>query len=434
MNSAGAGMVSGASEGPERSRGAIQPGLLPALRIYIVLSAIVPVLGWRWMDPVLGLHAAPFKVYRLIIVSFVLLMIYTTWPWCRERMGRAFLPVALIVKAAQPFVGTYLTLTEFVPRPLWDYFMLVSMVRLMLHSECIVILTAMQYELLWAISAASALCALSAVTAFLYVSRTGPLHSLSIAIIGTQLIVVTGTGLVIGLLVRSRRRQSAALDERNRKLAHYASVVEQLVITQERNRLARELHDTLAHSLTAIAVQIEAAQALSEAGDPAGQRLLGQALETTRGGLTEARRSLKALRAAPLDDLGLSLAIRDLAESVAARAGLKLVLHIGSHLENVAPEVEQCVYRVAQEAMTNVARHAKAASLQIVLARENGRLRLVVKDDGRGFDMTSVPDTRYGLQGLRERAESIGGILRVESEDDKGTTVTLEIAAGAQET
>jgi signal transduction histidine kinase len=426
-------MVTGDGEGHGRSRVAIQPGVLPALRVYIVLSAILPILGWRWLIAVLGIRGPVFKAIGPDIVFFVVLMLYTSWPWRRERMGRAFLPAALIVKAAQPFIGTYLTLMGFVPPSLWDYFMLVSMVRLMLHSECIVILTAMQYELPWAISVAAVLCALTALTAFPFISSAGLLHSLYIAIISSESIVVTGTGLVIGLLMRSRRRQAAALDERNRKLARYASVVEQLVITQERNRLARELHDTLAHSLTAVAVQIEAAQAISEVDAAAGQEILGQALQTTRSGLTEARRSLSALRASPLDDLGLALAVRDLAESAAERAGVKLALQIGSHLENLAPEVEQCVYRVAQEALTNVVRHSNAGELQVALARESGRLRLTVKDDGRGFDVAAVTDTRYGLKGLRERAEAIGGVLRVESAKDKGTTVTLEIATGEED-
>jgi signal transduction histidine kinase len=157
-----------------------------------------------------------------------------------------------------------------------------------------------------------------------------------------------------------------------------------LAVTQERNRLARELHDTLAHSLSAVAVQIEAAQALSEVDAAAGHKMLEQALQTTRGGLTDARRSLHALRSSPLEDLGLALALRDLAESVAARAGLKLDLQISPNLENLRPEIEQCLYRVAQEALTNVARHARAGSVRVALAGENGQVRLAVSDDGCG--------------------------------------------------
>src|SRR5207248_5279427 len=99
----------------------------------------------------------------------------------------------------------------------------------------------------------------------------------------------------------------------------------------------------------------------------------------------------------------------------------------GSHLENLTPAVEQCLYRVAQEALTNVARHANAASVQVNLARENGHVRLTVSDDGRGFDMAGVADTRYGLKGLRERAETVGGTLSVEREKDKGTRVALAV-------
>jgi signal transduction histidine kinase len=260
--------------------------------------------------------------------------------------------------------------------------------------------------------------ALSAAAAIPYIDKAGPLYPLYITIAVTQFVTLTGTGLGTGLLMRSQRRQATVLDDRNRKLAQYASMAEHLAITRERNRLARELHDTLAHSLSAVAVQIEAAEALSEVDAAAGQKVLGQALATTRSGLTEARRALHALRASPLDDLGLPLAVRDLAESVAARAGLKLELQIGAHLESLALEVEQCVYRVAQEALTNVTRHADAASVEVALAGENGCVRLSVKDDGCGFDIATVADTRYGLQGLRERAETIGGTLRVESERD----------------
>jgi signal transduction histidine kinase len=172
------------------------------------------------------------------------------------------------------------------------------------------------------------------------------------------------------MLMGSQRRQRAALSEANRELAQYAALTEQLAVTQERNRLARELHDTLAHSLSAAAVQIEAVQALWDGDGAAAKKMLDQALQITRNGLTEARGALHALRASPLQDLGLSLAVRHLAESIAARSGLRLDLHIGAYLDNLSPEVEQCIYRVAQEALANVARHANAASAHVALVQE----------------------------------------------------------------
>ena len=228
--------------------------------------------------------------------------------------------------------------------------------------------------------------------------------------------------------MKRQREHRAALAEANRKLAQYAAATEQLAASQERNRLARELHDTLAHSLSGVTVQLEAVQALWDVNAMAARKMLDQALQITRSGLTEARRALQSLRASPLEDLGLALAVSDLAESVAARANLQLELDVQDHLENISPAAEQCVYRVAQEVLTNVARHADARSLRVVLGRENGALTLKVADDGRGFDPAAVNGTHYGLKGnLRERAEMAGGTLEVDSSPLKGTTVKLVI-------
>lgn len=412
---------------------ALQPGLLAVLRLYIVLSAFFPPLTMWMMRRVLGVRGPFVKIVRVEAVFLVLLMIYTCWPWLRERLGQAFLPVVLIAKTLQPPLANYLAMGLVAPE-FWPYFALIGMMRLTGGYLFIVFFSAWQYELIWPIVVSLLLSVLNAATAFPYLSKTGPLYLLYVTVAATQFVVLTGTGLAMGLLMRSQRRQAAALDERNRKLAHYASAVEQLAVTQERNRMARELHDTLAHSLSAVAVQIEAAQALSEIDTAAEHKMLEQALQTTRGGLTDARRSLHALRSSPLEDLGLGLAVRNLAESVAVRAGLKLDLQIGAHLEDLAPEIEQCLYRVAQEALTNVARHANAASIQVAMVRENGHVRLTVSDDGRGFDVTGFADGRYGLKGLRERAETVGGTLVVESEKDKGTKVALEIATSKRTT
>ena len=155
--------------------------------------------------------------------------------------------------------------------------------------------------------------------------------------------------------------------------------------------------------------------------------MLDQALDATQSGLTEARRALGSLRASPLDDLGLSLAISHMAKSTAARGNLHLELDAQNHIENLPPEVEQCIYRVAQEAMTNVARHSDAKSLRIALRHDSGALTLTITDDGHGFDPAKVNDARYGLKGLRERAEMIGASLHVDSELKTGTTIQLVV-------
>ena len=406
----------------------LQPGLLPTFRLFIVLSAVATVLAWSQVAPALDMQVAP-AIYHFSAWSMVLLLIYTFSSRIRQALGGAFLPLALIFKAVQPVVGSYVAVSFFVPEPAREYFVLTIMMRLLVNSVCIVIFTAWQYSLMWPLVLGVAQCVISTALAWPYIQVGGHLYALYFSIVGMQIVTVPAIALVVGWLMQEQRRQAQDLDERNRKLARYASTAEQLAITQERNRMARELHDTLAHSLSATAIQIEAAQALAETDAAAGRNMLARALQTTREGLTEARRSLRALRASPVEDLGLPQAVQELAESMAERAGFTLRLFIDKTPENLGPEAEQCVYRVAQEALTNAARHAQAGCVEVALAMEGGRLRLSVIDDGRGFDPAAVADARYGLRGLRERAEMVGGALVVESSRDKGTRVAFEMSA-----
>jgi signal transduction histidine kinase len=157
--------------------------------------------------------------------------------------------------------------------------------------------------------------------------------------------------------------------------------------------------------------------------------LLGHAHTATRNGLTETRRALHDLRASPLEDLGIGLALRSLAESVASRNGLAVAVDVPEQVEALSPAVEQCLYRVAQESLENVSRHAAAEHVVLRLAVDDERVTLTVSDDGQGFDPETVDlEQRLGLRGMRERAEMVGGTLAVETGVGKGTTVTLEIA------
>jgi signal transduction histidine kinase len=124
--------------------------------------------------------------------------------------------------------------------------------------------------------------------------------------------------------------------------------------------------------------------------------------------------------------LGLALAVQTLAESYAGRYDFRIDLSIERDLDDMPVDVQQCVYRIAQEALANVADHAQAQNAQVVLNRERDRLRLIVRDDGCGFDPRLPGEERhYGLLGMRERAEMIGGNLSIESQVGKGTQVSF---------
>jgi two-component system, NarL family, sensor kinase len=196
---------------------------------------------------------------------------------------------------------------------------------------------------------------------------------------------------------------------------------------EERNRLAREIHDTLAQGLAAIALQLETADALLEAGtDPARARqAVEQSLSLIRANLEEARRSVLDLRAAPLEGRSLAQVLKQMANDATTQWNLQAKLDVTGGNRPLPLRVETGLYRIAQEALTNVHRHAEAKHVVIRLVATPDRVELSIQDDGRGFDPTRVPKGRYGLIGLRERVKLLGGKLNVDSYTGKGTRLEV---------
>jgi signal transduction histidine kinase len=247
-----------------------------------------------------------------------------------------------------------------------------------------------------------------------------------LALVRTLSFLVVG-GFFSQLMSRLHRQQKS-LAEANARLTHYASTLESLTVSRERNRMAHELHDTLAHSLTALLVQLEAVKAYWNVNRRKSRQLLDQSLSATRSGLEETRRALKSLRATPLEELGWRLGLREMAESAAERAGLKLELNLPEELPSLSPDVEQCIYRIAQEAIENVTAHANAKQLMVRLVQDAGSVTLSVQDDGDGFNPVEAEKAgHFGLVGMRERAVMAGGEFKVESSPGKGATITLSI-------
>jgi two-component system NarL family sensor kinase len=212
--------------------------------------------------------------------------------------------------------------------------------------------------------------------------------------------------------------------------ARLAAQEAQLAALAERNRLAREIHDTLAQSLAAIAMQLETADALAEAAaDARIASSVQRALALTRATLDEARRSVLDLRPAPLDGRSLGEAIRSLGDELHGNAERPLDVDVTNDGDERAlpPAIEAGLYRIAREALTNVVRHAGATRASIRLRYEPGRVGVHIEDDGKGFDPSRVPPGRFGLVGMRERARLLGGTLRVESTTGGGTVVEVDV-------
>ena len=185
---------------------------------------------------------------------------------------------------------------------------------------------------------------------------------------------------------------------------------------EERNRLAREIHDTLAQGLTATALQLESADVLLETDLEKAHDSLRRALSLTRSNLEEARRSVLDLRASPLEGRPLSEALKVLVERWEAQTGVAAHYRAVNGSRPLPPRVEAALYRICQEALTNVARHAGAGRVSVRLVVTPERVRLAVEDDGRGFYTCGVSEDSHGLIGMRERAEMLGGTFEVRSE------------------
>lgn len=204
---------------------------------------------------------------------------------------------------------------------------------------------------------------------------------------------------------------------------------------RERNRLAREIHDTLAQGLTAITLQLETAEALLDAGlNPDTVRdKVHHALNLARQNLEEARRSVLDLRAAPLEGRTLPEALQSLINTQAGLRRPEIHLDVVGGGHPLSVRVQSGLYRIAQEALTNALRHAQASHIHLNLEVTATAARLAVQDNGKGFDPNEVFKDRYGLVGLNERVRLLGGALRLETDPGAGTrlevTVPLEAAA-----
>jgi two-component system NarL family sensor kinase len=201
----------------------------------------------------------------------------------------------------------------------------------------------------------------------------------------------------------------------------------QIGALEERNRLAREIHDTLVQGLTGIILQLETAEAFLEAAESKrGREALHRAIALTRANLEEARRSVLDLRAAPLEGRSLDQALAALIRDRQTEATVKITFEV-SGSRPLPARVEAGLYRIAQEALTNVVRHARARRARVRWLTTPRYTQLSVEDDGAGFDAAQIQADRHGLIGIQERARLLGGTLKLHSRPGRGTEIRVTI-------
>jgi len=224
----------------------------------------------------------------------------------------------------------------------------------------------------------------------------------------------------------SEREARTALAEANQRLRDHASQVEELATTKERNRLAREIHDSLGHYLTVVNVQIGAAQAILEQDRPRALDHLAKAQALTQEGLAEVRHSVASLRASLTESRPLPEALAKLAEQWNT-AGLRIKFVVAGTIRPLTPPVNLTLFRAAQEALTNVGKHAQATSVDLYLDyRDERAVQLRVKDNGVGSDNS---EGGFGLLGVRERVQQLSGAVHVRTRAGEGFALEVELPA-----
>jgi len=201
-------------------------------------------------------------------------------------------------------------------------------------------------------------------------------------------------------------------------------------VLQERARLAREIHDTLAQGFVGISSQLDAVAMCMHPEETPARRYLDMARRMARHSLTEARRSVMDLRASVLEGQDLAAALESGTRMWTSGSGVDVAVDVSGGEAHLSQEMEQHLLRIAQEAVTNVLKHAGASKIGVALHTEARKLSLRIVDDGRGFeqqDAFSASDGHFGLIGMRERAERMGGELRLASHPGEGTEVQVEV-------
>ncbi|QFZ19818.1 sensor histidine kinase [Saccharothrix syringae] len=357
--------------------------------------ALAALTGGAFLTLALGVLASGDPVPSLPLGAVFALLAVVGFEWVRERGARwawayvaVQLPLAFLVFTVSPSVGATLFLVVLV-------------------SQCVLLLP---------------LPGTALVVALVPLVHLGmPWHEALREGLGT-LAAVLFAAVVTELLVREQRSRTE-LAEAHGRLRDHAAQAERLATAQERNRVARDIHDGLGHSLTVVQMQVKAARAVLPTDPAKADDVLAKAQRQAEEALAEVRRSVRALRE-PRPTPPLAEALRSLAEETSA-AGVPTRLAVSGAQRPLPDETREALFRTAQEGLTNVRKHARAGRVDLVLDYADAAVRLEVRDDGTGAADGRPPG--FGLLGLRERAAHLGGRVHLESFPGRGCTLTVEV-------
>ncbi|MGB3693038.1 MAG: sensor histidine kinase [Spirulinaceae cyanobacterium] len=237
------------------------------------------------------------------------------------------------------------------------------------------------------------------------------------------LVLVFVVLLVGALLGEKQSRQKLTLA--NRRLRQYALLIENQATLQERNRIAREIHDSVGHFLTAQSIQLENVAMFLSQDSTQAEDYLQRARSLGKEALRNVRQSVATLRTNPLQGKTLEVALKDLAKEFEQTNQIPINLQITLH-SSLSGEVTIALYRIVQEALTNISKHAQATQVWLKLEEKENIISLIIKDNGQGFNLEQNT-TGFGLKGMRERTEALGGKFQTISKPGAGSKIQVAI-------
>lgn len=401
----------------------LEPGLLRLFRYFSLIGLVY--FSARWVYDDLSVNRTAVIAFQSVyyVIIHGLLFLTLSFPWFEKKLKDKYFPLILIIYTLTMVGGSWLYLLE--PNRGITHFISqsYSLVPILIVP---VVFIAWQYDYHTVLLYTLVTNLSDFIITFLIIGHIN-LESLSLLTLPVvRAFAFALVGLVVNQLNEKQRGQKHKLLQANMQLGQYANTLESLATSRERNRLARELHDTLAHTLSAISVNLEALKTMLPEGQSEVNAMLDNSLVASRQGLDGTRRALNDLRAQPLEILGLELALQTLVESLAERQALLVEVRISNLVHILSPNVEQAFYRIGQESLENISDHANASKIFFSLQEEEGVVIMEIRDDGVGFEpQNHLGSGHYGLQGMQERATSIGADLEVLSKPGEGTTVRL---------
>jgi len=413
----------------------LEPGLLKIFRLFcalvsvafLMLSLISPVGNLR------GLNNFSESGYYLT-ASYVLAFTYLSIPLLRRKMGIFYLPLVLAFVSYVP-IGLLNWLPLFIPDIQTTATIINSWTITALLLFPLIIL-AWQYEFRVILIFFGVLGLLDPLILIL---NTGIYNSTFFETLYSSLVrmaVFTAVGFVITELKSNQKLKQDELEKANAKLTKQAEMIDSLSAMRERTRISRELHDVLAHTLSGLAVQLEAMKTVVTEENSEFMMMIDHSLQNARSGLAETRSILKDLRSLPQAGDELLQAIKILIHEFSRNNDIPVQINRFEDIPDLPNDLLQVIHRIIQEALENTRKHADADQINLSLyaADDSGQkyVFLIVRDNGKGFQPDSIDESEhFGLRGIRERVQAAGGSCKIKSDLEKGTEIRCQFSYSA---